>query len=142
MASMVKNRTISGRPMRKTAFSIFMQHPVFGVGIHGFAYINYMKGGLNVFCHDSILEILSCYGLIGFFLFYRVYILFFRGIKSIIANIKIRKISIFFLCYIIITIVMEPFTINFISQAPVVLLSIAAQYSIELRKKENKCLKD
>ena len=120
------------------AKEMFKEKPIFGYGLHGFAYMNYIRNGTLVYAHDTILEILSCLGIVGFILYFRVYYIILKNIKNIYATIKNNKIGLFFIAYVIITGIMEPFTMSYLSQATVTLLSCAAQYAIEAKYEKEK----
>lgn len=56
--------------MKDTAFEVWLEHPIVGAGLYGFGKALENKYGRNVYSHCDYAEILSCFGLIGAFLFY------------------------------------------------------------------------
>lgn len=67
------------------AIDLFYRSPIYGVGFNNFSSYNYMYG---YYSHSNIYEIISCTGMIGFFLYYSVY---FVINAKIIRFIKISK---------------------------------------------------
>lgn len=115
--------------MKKVAFTMFTQKPIFGYGVHGFAYIFYIDHGKLLYSHDTFLELLSCFGIIGFLLYYSVY--YFIGKNFILlykAKTKVH-IIIFFLAFIVVTLVAEPYSMSYLTSQTVVLIGSALQCS-------------
>ncbi len=56
-----------------TAVSVFLDHPLLGVGLHNFAQYN-DKG---LYAHNNYLELAASLGLIGVLLFYSIYVVMF-----------------------------------------------------------------
>ena len=56
------------------AMELFRDNPIAGVGVHGFATFFGRWYGWTVWSHCGYTEILSCYGIIGFILYYRYFI--------------------------------------------------------------------
>ena len=60
----------------RTAWELFKERPVFGVGLNNFAaYLQSIHYENAVYSHSGFLEILSTLGIIGFVLYYSLYIL-------------------------------------------------------------------
>jgi len=79
-------------------FYMFLRKPLFGYGIHGY-YIS-SSFGLS-WSHNNFSELLSCYGLIGFLLFYIPYIILFKNVKKTDANLTkhlIMALVVLFIC--------------------------------------------
>ena len=69
---------------RKVAIELFEEHPIIGVGIHGFrAYMNKIGYSHVAYSHCNFTELLACYGCIGFLLYY------FLKIRMIIEHAKV-----------------------------------------------------
>lgn len=66
--------------LMKAAWHVFLQHPVFGVGLNNFSYYN----SYRTYSHSTYFELLSCTGIIGT-------VLFFVPVISIIRNLKEKK---------------------------------------------------
>lgn len=73
----------------KSAFEMFLSHPLTGVGIGNFgeAYGKYFKPGLEYYnAHSAFLTILSETGIIGFIIYISFYIFIFRQILLFFRN--------------------------------------------------------
>lgn len=117
------------------AKQMFKEKPLLGWGMHGFAVKNYDTYGTPsslVYCHDGYLEILSCYGLIGFILFYWVFIYIFINYKKLLYD----DIGIFLFSYIVIILLMEPYSICFLNSYYILLIG-ACVNTINKRGKNN-----
>lgn len=69
-----------------TGIDIFKKHPIKGIGLNNFAYYvqDYTNYGESRYSHNNYIEILSCLGIIGFVLYYWIYIYIFMNLfKSI-----------------------------------------------------------
>lgn len=71
---------------RELGFYMFLQKPLLGWGMDNFSYyLAYVQGyGWEVYSHCNYIEILSCYGIVGFIIYYLSYIksfLFLLGKK-------------------------------------------------------------
>ena len=69
-----------------TGIVIFKQNCVKGIGVNNFAYYvkNYTTYGHDRYSHNNYIELLSCLGIIGFILYYWVYIyIIIRLLKSL-----------------------------------------------------------
>ena len=77
---------------------LFYEKPIFGWGGDGFKYFNSIN---KTYSHMNFIELLVNYGLIGFLLFYSMYIWFFKKVSEIKDNkdsvISDKYIFIFFL---------------------------------------------
>lgn len=85
--------TQSREDLIATAWELFRQRPIIGNGYGAVAKVS----PYGYYSHNNMMELLACYGLVGFFLFY------YRHIKSIllIRRKKITKgVSIFFIILI------------------------------------------
>lgn len=52
------------------AWECFLENPILGYGIGQFRVYSVQQGGADLYAHNNWLEILSCTGLVGFFLYY------------------------------------------------------------------------
>lgn len=118
---------------KKLAFELFKERPVFGWGIHGFAMKNYTTHGnilyYLLYSHDGFLEILSCYGLIGFILYYWIFVYIIYNYKKMLYD----DTSIFLFSYIIVILLMELYSISFLNSYYVIMIGASANI-IEKRK--------
>lgn len=84
--------------MRSYAMELFFENPIAGVGVHGFATLFGQWYGWRVWSHCGYTEILSCYGIIGFILYYRFYL---QGLFNKIFGLNNRLLSAFFLAILL-----------------------------------------
>lgn len=117
---------------KNIAKNLFIQKPIKGWGIHGFAYKYYVMGGKLVFSHDGFLEILSCYGIIGFLIYYWVFIYIIINRKKVLRD----ELGIFMFSYIITILLMEFYAISFYNAYFILLVGICAN-TINKRRKSN-----
>lgn len=98
------------------AKELFLQNPILGLGVHGYAEINQNVNNRYLYSHNGFFEILSCYGIIGFIIYYGIYIYIF------IKNDKFRKdsINLFLLSFIIVNLLMEIYSISFLNNLSVI----------------------
>lgn len=107
--------------MRSYALQLFLERPLLGYGVHGFAYEFYFYYGKLLYSHSGFVEILSCYGLIGFALFYRVYLDFARRRRLLIRPVV--PCQVLFLVYALVTLVADSFTIAFLTPYVIVMMT-------------------
>ena len=111
---------------KEIAKEMILEKPILGWGLHSFAYVNYTKTGLLLYSHDTFLEILSCLGIIGFVLYFRIYYKILRKMKKML-NSK-NTLGLFFISYTIVILFMEPYSMSYISLSSVVILASAAGF--------------
>lgn len=110
------------------ARKMFCKKPILGWGVHSFAYLNYQAGGQLVYCHNNFLEILSCYGIIGFALYYNLFL------KIILNYKKLRKdkIGLYLYSLTLIIVFLEPYSISFLSPFIVIIMCCCGDYLKEV----------
>lgn len=118
--------------LKTLAKELFKEKVVFGWGIHGFAYKNFMKNGILVFSHDGFLEILSCYGLIGFIIYYWIFIYIILNYKQLLYD----RTGIFLFSYIIVVLLMELYGISFFNCYFILLVGLCANIISKRRKND------
>ena len=109
--------------MKRYAWTLFFKKPIFGYGVHGFAYEFFYYYGKLLYSHCGYTEILSCYGILGFVLFYWIFLYIFSRMKRSLA--KCHDICIFLSIVVFIVLLTESISIAFITPQIVVLLTIA-----------------
>lgn len=119
--------------MRKYAIQLFHERPIFGYGVHGFAYKFSSYYGKLLYSHAGFVEILSCYGLIGFFIYYRGFILILLDALKI--RKKMNRCHVLLIVYAIMTFSTDMYTISFITPQVVVMLT-AGMTLLSTGKKE------
>ena len=115
---------------KRMAKEMFVAKPIYGWGMHGFAYKNYIQTGKLVYSHDGFLEILSCYGIIGFILFYWPFAYIFINHKKLLND----DIGIFLVAFIIIILVMEPYSICYLNNGHILIIGTGLNVISERRK--------
>ena len=112
---------------KKIAKEMFLEKPLMGWGIHAFAIKNYYEHAclayFLLYSHDGFLEILSCYGLIGFMLYYWVFIYIIINYKKLLYD----DVGIFLFSYIIIILLMELYSISFFNSYYILLIGLCAE---------------
>ena len=109
--------------MKEYAYYLFLNRPILGYGVHGFAFMFNNYYGKLLYSHNGFTEILSCYGIVGFVVFYREFFKIMLHIRKCMSRgTFLQKI----LClYVILTLMLEPVSISFIC-AQVIIMVIAA----------------
>lgn len=105
--------------MYKIAPTLFLQHPIIGGGWGYFAAFS----GLKVYSHSNIIELLITFGLLGFIIYYSMYI---NLLKKAIKQVQ-KKEGIIVFCFLVLLIVNDAFTITF-CQVPICYFSLFVSY--------------
>lgn len=109
--------------MKEYAMILFNEKPLFGYGVHGFAYMFKSFYGNMVYSHCGFTEILSCYGVVGFVLFYNVFVTIFKKMRSRLLNSELYiQILLLFSMFSLMT---EFYTIIFLTPYNIVMLTAA-----------------
>lgn len=120
------------------AKEMFKEKPVLGWGMHGFAIKNYYEHGNSLYfllySHDGFLEILSCYGLIGFILYYWVFVYIIINYKKMLYD----DTGIFLFSYIIIILLMELYSISFFNSFYILMIGASANIVSKRRRKDER----
>ena len=103
---------------KKLAKQMFKEKPITGWGIHSFALKNYYNCGKLLYSHDGFLEILSCYGLIGFIFYYWIFVYVFVNYKKLLYD----DVGIFLFSYMITILLMELYSISFFNSFYLILI--------------------
>ncbi len=122
--SSVKDASRDDRAMYKTlGITMFLQKPILGWGMDNFSYyLKYVTGySQEVYSHCNYVEILSCYGAIGFVVYYLVYLRQFVKLFHFRKDGVLTKI-----CFVVLArfIIFEYATITFSVYTYVFLLTI------------------
>ena len=125
---------------RETAIDLFMKKPITGVGLNGFrAYLNLISYRHVTYSHCNYLEILATLGVLGFLIYYFLYILILKNsLKNFKANNLEKKLC---LAFIIVEVVFEYGFVSFYffeMQLPLALIYFC---SIFMEKKQDKSTK-
>ena len=77
---------IERKELKKLAWNIWLENPLFGLGCYGFGKANEAKTGKNMHSHCDYAELFSCYGLVGAGLFYIPFFLLLRRKKILLYS--------------------------------------------------------
>ena len=66
--------------MRRIGWEQFLKTPLFGIGIGSSGQLLYNNIGRNTYLHNNYIELLACGGIIGFLIYYSMYIYLFVGL--------------------------------------------------------------
>lgn len=114
------------KQFKDIAKKMVIERPIFGWGVHSFAYINYTTTGLLLYSHDTILEVLSCFGIVGFVLYFKIYYKIFRNLNKLLDSKN--ELGLFFIAYTLVILVMEPYSMSYLSVSSIVILTSAADF--------------
>lgn len=107
--------------MKDYGYRLFRERPVAGWGVHGFAYkFNGFYGKL-LYSHCGFSEILSCYGLIGFVLFYQVFVRYALRARRVLKSRD--GVQVLMLVYALLTLISESGSMAFLTPQVVVMLT-------------------
>ena len=107
--------------MKEYAMFLFNERPLFGYGVHGFAYMFKFYYGNMVYSHCGFTEILSCYGVVGFVIFYSIFMIIFKNIGKRLLNSELYiQILLLFSIFALMT---EFYTIIFLTPYNIVMLT-------------------
>ncbi len=116
---------------KELAKSMFKEKPFFGWGMHSFAYKNKYSNHTLVYSHDNYLEMLSCYGILGFILYYWPFAYVFFNYKKYLYD----DIGVFLFSYMIVILLMDPYSISFLMSSYILLICSAMDFSKNVKKK-------
>ena len=118
--------------MKEYGYELFFEKPIFGYGSHGFAYMFDRYYGKLLYSHCGFSEILSCYGIVGFVIFYKIFISFIKKTKYVFS--KGSSIQVMLLSFALLTLISDSNSIAFLNPPMVVLLvaGINMLYKIDL----------
>ena len=120
----VKDGSRDDRVMyQELGIAMFLQKPLLGWGMDNFAYYLHYIGGYSqeVYSHCNYVEILSCYGIIGFVIYYVKYI------QSLVIVYRHRYLDVLMKMFLVVLlrfVVFEYATITFSVYSYVYLLTI------------------
>lgn len=66
----------------RNGVSYFLHRPLFGHGLYNFSIVNGQNTGIFLYSHNNFIELLVGCGLIGFMIYYAIYILIYRNFKK------------------------------------------------------------
>lgn len=129
----VDDSIVERKYYRLLAYNLFLEKPILGHGIFGFAaYLNKIGYWHVAYCHNNWLEILSTMGLIGFCIYYVQY---FRIIVNSMCKIK-NKTYIFPFIFIILLFLMEYGLVSYFDISIQLMLMLSYEILLFSEKKD------
>lgn len=91
----VDSSTLTRMEFTKIGWDLFKSHPILGVGMNNFSYLsyNYYHTWAQVYSHNNFIEILSNLGIIGFYLYYYLYLQSFLRLIKLMKKFKNSNFS-------------------------------------------------
>ena len=115
--------------MKKIGLELWTKRPSIGWGIHGFAY-KYKYINKIFYSHCDYVELLSCLGIIGTFLFYYPYAkILFRCTPF--TKARLNYYGSFFLAFLLLNIMQTTSSIHFINIKIMMLIALTCNYYLE-----------
>ena len=111
------------KEMKAYAIELWEERILVGWGCHGFGKKFEQKRRKNLYSHCDYTEVLSCYGLIGAFLWYTPYLLLMSR-KKMLMNVKNDWLQSFLLSMLVITVIGFFTTITFVNVKTMMLVSL------------------
>jgi len=132
IGSTVEDASMAERSkMKEYAYEMFLERPLFGYGVHSFAYKCYGLYGKLVTSHCGYTELLACYGIVGFIIFYRVFVLYVRRSRRVFKTGT--DVQILMVIFTALTLMCEIYTVAFITPQ----VSIMLTAGLNLLRKNN-----
>jgi len=122
------------------AYRAWKDHPLFGVGTNQFRFYTnkYVAGLRNTYAHSNFMEIAADFGLIGFVLYYSIYVAvflrFYRFKKNNLSD-KDRLSMYALLALVIVFVVLEVAWVTYIEKVTWIMLTIVIAQTLDMHKK-------
>lgn len=143
--SSVATTTVSSESDQKRVYMIqfglkvFYQHPIFGIG---FGNVREVVSGIlseYKYLHNNYVELLACGGMLGFVLYYAIYIKIFRNIKYILKHTSAYHDEIVMVAVLLIgQLILDMFVVSYYSKVQYIIFAyafiISGKCMEELRK--------
>lgn len=124
--------------MVKWGWDWFIENPVWGYGIGNYGPLLYGKVGLQTYAHNNFIELLVGVGIIGFLLYYLVYVYIFHSLYLLLKDKAEYSVTMFVL--FVTMVVAEVGYVSYTNKMTYVLLGIFLAY-IRINKKNYACAK-
>ena len=86
----------------KLGFDLFKEHPLLGVGIGNSNYYTLLYYGNNHYLHNNFMELLGCGGIVGFVLYYSIYL---SSLRTLLRNREQKRTDVHYdFCLILLVI--------------------------------------
>ena len=123
--------------MIEIGWKYFLEHPFTGCGIGNSFYITLKGVGRNTYLHNNFIELLASVGIIGFTIYYSIYIYILSNLYKIYKKTNEQKIGII-LILIFIRMIMDYGMVSYYDKMTSIDLTVAAAeiYIFKIRKKE------
>ena len=127
------NGVVDGSTRERTAFiqnalEVFIKHPIIGVGIDGFRYLNRIQ---FTYSHNNYTEMLANLGIIGFVIYYS------RYIKLLVASVKTIKTNQIIFAMLVSMLIADYGTVSYSSELQFIFLGFIVAVTA-LSKNEKK----
>lgn len=97
--------SVHRQQMVKLGFLVWQEHPIFGVGLNCTRIIVKQNMGFDAYMHNNFIEILCASGIIGFLLYYGMYIYIFNQLLK--YKYHNRRYYIFGIMWLVISLIMD-----------------------------------
>lgn len=123
--------------MIEVGWKYFLEHPFTGCGIGNSFYITLKDIGWSTYLHNNFIELLASVGMIGFTIYYSIYIYILSNLYKIYKKTNEQKIGII-LILIFIRLIMDYGMVSYYDKITYIYLTVAAAeiYIFKIRKKE------
>ena len=131
METLIEDRTddqsyMERSEMKSYAIHLWKERPLFGWGCHGFA-AKHRSVGKYAYSHCDYTEVLSCFGLVGFVLWYGPYIHIFKR-RHLLRNAKGNWFQTFFISLLALLAVNISGSIIFVNVKTMMLLALIFEF--------------
>lgn len=113
--------------MIEYALKYFRERPLLGWGSHSFSFLYNKDTGINLYSHNTFVELLCDLGLTGFLMYYSFYV---YSIKKLVKNSieYFSPVASFFFAILITLLILDYWTISYFRIQFLMVLSIAGLY--------------
>lgn len=108
--------------MIRYGLQMFKEKPVFGNGADAFKHLS----GYNIYSHNNFVELLANYGIVGFALYYYVYLVLFKKLIDIAKSGD--DFAKFLLAYIVMRIVSDFGNVSYYDRFTYIMLAVIISY--------------
>lgn len=106
----MNNRAI----LRRDAFELFKQNPIFGYGLNCFVIYSKMIHSIQItYSHNNYLELLSTTGIVGFSIFYSMFVYLIVNLFKVSKDSEHYHLKSIFLIFMVMLIIVSYWSVNF-----------------------------
>lgn len=92
-------------------YDYFMSRPLQGYGINSFSTLYFNEYGINVYSHNNYIELLVSFGLIGFVIYYSMYLIIIHKLIQKINTTSFMRFKYVFILSLLITLLIIEFSL-------------------------------